>query len=131
MGKARIDKHGRTREQKLLQENQALKRQISSLRKVISRFDLDRYETIKDLISEHCQEDKAEEGKQILENLKKIWACKNCLDGYLEIFIYTRGGETHYYRICSNSPGCMNRTKSQPYTPQIPGIIRKDKGLPQ
>jgi hypothetical protein len=128
MGKARTDRHGRTREQRLQQENQALKKQVSALRKTIARLDLDRYSTVKDLIDEHYQQDKAEEGRQILENLKKNWGCHSCADGFLEIFIFERAGETHYYRICSNAPFCLNRTKSQVYTPQVSGIIRKDKG---
>jgi hypothetical protein len=129
MGKARVDKHGHTREQRLLHENQQLKRQISALRKQIARLDLDRYSTIKDLIEEGYQGEKADEGKQILDNLKKIWACHCCIDGFLEIFIFNRAGETHYYRICSNAPLCLNRTKSQPYSStQVSGIIRKDRG---
>lgn len=125
MGKARTDRYGYTKEQRLKGENDKLKRQIASLRKQIARLDLDRYETIKDLIKEHYQEDRAEEGKQILESLKKTWACHDCDTGYLEIFVYNRGGETWYYRICNNAPACLNRTKAQPYSPQVKGMIRK------
>lgn len=128
MGRARTDRNGHTKEQRLRQENEKLKRQISSLRKQIARLDLDRYSTIKDLIEENYQDDKAQEGKQILENLKQVWACRSCADGFLEIFVFNRANETHYYRICSNAPFCLNRTKSKPYSPQVSGIIRKDKG---
>jgi hypothetical protein len=129
MGKARINSRGYTLEQQLKKENQQLKQQISQLRKQLARVDLDRYDTVKEIIEQHYQQEKAEQGKEILENLKKTWACTECGDGHLEIFIYNRGNETFYYRICSNAPGCMNRTKSQKYDPTaVKGIIRKDKG---
>ena len=125
MSKNRTDRYGNTKEQRLKNENDKLKRQISSLRKQIARLDLDRYDTIKDLINEHYKEDRAEQGKEILENLKKSWTCRECETGYLEIFVYNRGGETWYYRICSNAPNCLNRTKPKLYTLQVKGIIRK------
>ena len=112
--------------QSVRRENEKLKRQISSLRKQIARLDLDRYDNIKELIESHYKEDRAEQGKEILESLKKSWSCRECDTGYMEIFVYNRGGETHYYRICSNAPACMNRTKSKLYSSQVKGIIRKD-----
>ena len=127
MGKARTDRYGNTKEQSLLRENQALKRQISSLRKQLARIDLDRYDTVKEMIQEHYQEDRAEEGKEILENLKRSWLCHKCEGGYLEIFVLNRGTDTIYYRICSNAPVCMHRTKPQIYTPGVKGIMRKTK----
>lgn len=127
MGKARTDRNGYTREQRLIQENRMLKRQVSSLRKQIARIDLDRYDSVKEMIQEHYKEGKEEQGKEILENLKKSWACRECEDGYLEIFVFNRGSDTIYYRICSNAPGCINRTKAQTYTPTVKGIMRKDK----
>lgn len=125
MGKARTDRSGHTREQRLSYENQQLKKQVSKLRKQLARIDLDRYDMVKEMIQEHYQDDRAEQGAEILESLKKSWSCKVCLDGHLEIFIYNRGGETHYYRICSNAPDCANRTKSQSYITSVKGIIRK------
>ena len=126
MGKARTDKNGHTREQKLLHENQQLKKQISSLRKQLARIDLDRYSTVRDMIEEHYQEDKLETGREILENLRKQWACNVCHNGHLEIFVYNRAGQTHYYRICSNAPDCTNRTLSKPYdAANVAGIMRK------
>lgn len=127
MGKARTDRHGYTREQRLIQENRLLKRQVSSLRKQLARIDLDRYDTVREMIEEHYKEDKEEAGKEILENLKKSWACHKCADGYLEIFIFNKGSSTIYYRICSNAPACMHRTKAKTYTPSVKGIIRKEK----
>ena len=127
MGKARTDRNGYTREQALVQENRLLKRQVSALRKQLARLDLDRYDVIKDMIQECYKEGKTEEGKEILESLKKTWACDKCADGYMEIFVFNRGPDTIYYRICSNTPNCSNRTKAKTYTPAVKGIMRKDK----
>lgn len=127
MGKARTDRNGYTREQRLIQENRMLKRQISSLRKQIARIDLDRYDSVKEMIQEHYKEGREEEGKEILENLRKSWTCHKCDEGYLEIFTYNVGEHTFYYRICSNAPHCRNRTKPQKYAPTVKGIMRKYK----
>lgn len=125
MGKARIDKYGRTREQKLVQENRTLKRLVNSLRKQLARLDVDRIDIAKEVIMEQYQQEKAQEGKEILENLKKVWACSECEDGHLEIFIYNKLGDTYYYRVCSNAPKCHNRTLPKLYTPNVKGIMRK------
>jgi hypothetical protein len=127
MGKARTDKRGFTREQRLHEENQQLKRQVSSLRKQLARLDLDRFGVVQEMIEEHYQEERAEQGQEILKSLRKTWACHNCADGTMEIFVYNRGDRTMYYRICSNAPFCLNRTLPQSYHPGIKGIIRKDK----
>jgi hypothetical protein len=127
MGKARTDKYGNTKEQRLVRENEKLKRQIGGLRKQIARLDLDRYDIVREMLEEHRQEDRAEQGKHVLESLKKTWACHKCEDGVMEIFIYTRTQEMYYYRICDNAPACMNRTKAQPYSQTVKGIIRKDR----
>jgi hypothetical protein len=127
MGKARTDKYGQTREQALIKENRVLKRQVQSLRKTLARIDLDRYDTVKEMIEQHYTDGREKQGKEILENLKKSWRCYKCDDGYLEIFVFNRGQDTIYYRICSNAPACMNRTKPQTYTPSVKGIMRKDQ----
>ena len=127
MGKARTNSRGYTKEQALIQENRILKRQISSLRKQLARLDLDRYDMVREMIQDHCKEDKKQQGKEILESIKKTWACRECEDGTMEIYIYNRGPETFYYRICSNAPTCMNRTLAKPYTPTVKGVIREEK----
>jgi hypothetical protein len=124
MGKARTNRRGFTKEQELIQENRTLKRQISSLRKQLARVELDRYDAAKEIIQEHYTEDREEQGKEILENLKKSWACREC-DGYLEIKLYSKVGETWYFRKCNN---CTNRTKSQRYNDKtVKGIIKEVK----
>jgi hypothetical protein len=121
VAKARVDKFGNTREQRLLKENQALKRQLSALRKQIARIDLDRYDSVKDIIEQHYQDEKHEKGQEILENLKQIWKCRECEEGYLEIKVYSKIGQAHYYRQCNE---CANRTDSQRYDPKtVKGIL--------
>ena len=128
MSKARTDKHGRTREQKLINENDKLKRQVSSLRKQLARVDLDRYQTIKDMVQEHYTEDRAQEGKEILESVKKTWLCRDCQEGYLQIFIYNHSGKTWYYRTCSLAPSCGNRTLAKQYDPKtVKGIVKSEE----
>jgi len=126
MGKARTDRYGNTKEKSLRLENQRLKKQVSSLRKQLARIDIDRYSTVKDMIEEQYQGEQLAAGKEILENLKKQWSCKQCPDGFLEIFVYNRANETYYYRICSNAPDCSNRTLAKPYSAaNVVGIMRK------
>ena len=112
-----------TREQKLINENRTLKRQVASLRKELARVDLDRYSNLKETIEKHYQEDRAQEGKDILERLKQEWRChkSNC-SGYLEITLFNKINEVYYYRRCTE---CLNRTKSQKYTPEVKGIVKK------
>jgi hypothetical protein len=127
VGKSRRGSKEFSREQELKHENQKLKRENGRLRKELARFDLDRFNQIKEAIEESYQDERAQEGREIIEKLKKEWACKepNCT-GFLEIFTYNRAGETWYYRICSNSPGCKNRTKAQKYCSDVKGPIREN-----
>lgn len=113
-----------TQLQTIKRENDKLKRQISALRKQIAKLDLDRYDSIKDIIEQHYQHEKAEKGQEILENLKQTWICRECNEGYLKIKIYSKIGEAYYYRECSE---CPHRTKSQRYDPKIvKGILTND-----
>ena len=123
MGKARRGSKEHTREQKLIYENRILKRQVASLRKQLARLDLDRYSNLKETIEQHYQEDKEQEGKDILDRLKQEWRCREpgC-EGYLEIICYNRVDSTWYYRKCNC---CSNRTPGQKYTPEVRGIIKK------
>lgn len=113
-----------TKEQRLIHENRVLKRQVASLRKQLARLDLDRYPNLKETIEQHYQEDRQQEGQDILERLKQEWRCKQpgC-DGYLEIILYNKINATWYYRKCN---GCIHRTPSQKYNPdEVKGIIKK------
>lgn len=126
MGKSKRGDREFSKEQKLIHENRILKRHVASLRKELARVDLDRYEKLKETIEEHYQEDRAQEGLDILEKVKSEWKChENGCDGFLEIFTYNKVGDTWYYRICSAAPACKNRTKAQKYTLDVRGIKRK------
>ena len=124
MGKSQRNGREITREQRLIHENQRLKRQLSHLRKQIARIDLDRYSSLRDIVDQHYQEDRAQEGQDLLEKLKQEWKCRepNC-EGYLEIILYTKVDSTWYYRACTC---CKNRTKAQKYVPsEVKGIVKK------
>lgn len=128
MGKTRRGSKEVSREQRLVHENKQLKRENGQLRKELARLDLDRYDTVRELIEEHNVQNPEQSGDEWLESLKKTWACKECEDGYLQIFLFNKVGTLHYYRICSNSPVCKNRTKSQKYdSSQVKGIIKKEQ----
>lgn len=122
MGKSRRGTKEFTREQRLLNENKKLKQQVAQLRKQLARLDLDRYDSIKEMLEEHNSENQPEFGAEFLDNLKKTWLCNDCRNGYLEIILYNKVESTWYYRLCTN---CPNRTKSQKYSPEVRGIIKK------
>jgi hypothetical protein len=87
-------------------------------------MDLDRHAFVQEIIQDHYAHENIEESAQdMLENLKNTWKCRNCQDGFLEINLYTKVGETWYFRHCNN---CSNRTQSQHYNPdQVKGIVRE------
>lgn len=125
MGKSRRGNREFNKEQKLAHENKRLKIELARVRKQLARLDLDRYENVKEMIEEHYV-DNAQEGQDILENLKKAWACKQCQSGYLEIFTYNKLDQTWYFRRCSNAPTCKHRTESKRYTPDVKGIKMRE-----
>lgn len=125
MGKSRRGSREFSREQKLSHENQRLKRELAQIRKQLARLDLDRYDSIKEILEEHSEENKPQTSQEFLDNLKKTWACNEngCL-GYLEINLYNKINNTWYYRKCVN---CNHRTKSQKYDPaSVKGILKKE-----
>lgn len=127
MGKTRRGGKEHSREQKLTHENKQLKRENARLRKELARLDLDRYDTVRELIEEHTVQNPEQSGDEWLESLKKTWSCRECNNGYLQIFLFNKVGTLHYYRVCSNAPTCKNRTKSQRYdSSQVKGIIKKE-----
>jgi len=126
VGKTKRSDREFTKEQQLIHENRLLKRQVSALRKELARVDLDRFDNLKETIERNYQEDNAQQGQDILEHLKQEWKCRDCANGYMEIFIYSKVGNPWYYRVCSTAPQCKNRTISQKYDPkQVKGIIKK------
>lgn len=123
MGRARTDRNGFTREQRLIKENKSLRRQIQKLNKLLARVDLDRYQQVREIIEEHYKEEKKDEGQEILEKMKQEWKCHEpgC-EGYLEIIIYNKISDVWYFRKCNS---CANRTKSQKYDSKtVKGIVK-------
>ena len=126
MGKSRRSDKEYTREQRLSKENKQLKRELAHLRKQISRIDLDRYETVTKMCadyqeSERFQENMAENTSGV-DQLKKTWACNECQVGWLEITLYSKLGETYYFRKCIS---CNHRTKGKRYSAEIKGILHQ------
>lgn len=115
-----------TREQKLIKENRQLKRELGHLRKQISRIDFDRIETVKQMCVDYEDSKKFKENvdeiSSNIEDLRRQWACKNCEIGYLEITLYSKLGETFYFRKCNS---CNNRTKGKRYDSEsVKGILK-------
>lgn len=118
-----------TREQRLVNENKQLKKELAHLRKQISRLDGDRFETLRQMCADSEEKQRFNENindiSSSVESLKKEWACKgtNC-DGYLEINLYPKLGLTWYYRKCNS---CSNRTPGQRYDAlSVRGILKND-----
>jgi hypothetical protein len=128
MGRSRVDRKGYTREQRLLKENQVLKRELAAIRKRLARIELQgRYENVKEAIEDHEKNSGLPTTQNLLESLKEEWKCRDCQEGYLEIFLYNKISDTWYYRKCNS---CSNRTKSKKYSKDVKGIIKdseKDK----
>ena len=128
VGKNRNCSKEYTREQKLANENKALKKELAHLRKQIQRIDLDRYDTVSKMCSDYQEkerfEEQAQESNNGLEQLKKTWACHTpgC-EGYLEIVCYPKMGTTWYFRTCAL---CKKRTISQRFdSDNVKGIFKK------
>lgn len=116
-----------TREQRLAKENKALKQELRHLRKVIARLDVDRFETMKEMCSDYEENERFQESVgpvgSSLDRLKKDWQCNSCGNGFLEITLYSKLGQTQYFRKCS---ACNYRTPGQRYDPEtVKGIIKK------
>lgn len=123
MGKTRRGEKEKSKERRLVHENQKLKREISSLRKQLARIDLDRHDYVKNIVEEHYAKEDAEDNThKMLESMKNYWKCHECKSGYLEINLYTRMDGVFYYRQCSE---CSNRTKSQKYDENVTGIHKQ------
>lgn len=99
-------------------ENSKLKKQISALRKQLSRIDIDRYQHLKDMIEAHEEQDSTFDSTVALEELKTKWECHSCKQDYLKLILVPRMDGTFYFRRCS----CGNRTKLKKYHDGVEGI---------
>jgi len=93
---------------RLKHENQKLKRQISQLRKQLSRLDLTKYNNIKELVDKQESEDKEEAKQEHQEQIKKIWECFECRNDCLRMVTFERRDGVFYYRKCNS---CGHRTE--------------------
>ena len=114
-----------TREQRLIKENRQLKRELSHLRKQISRLDLEGLEAEKQVSFDKEEKERFNENvgnaESSSDQLKKTWKCNQCGEGWLEITLYSKCNETNYYRKCT---GCNHRTKGKRYDNSVKGIIK-------
>lgn len=100
---------------RLKQENKKLKRELARYRKIVDRFDLDRYEHIKEILQEEDKRLKHAEFKK----LEKAWRCHDCQAGILRLRVIDRRDGTYYNRVCD---GCGKRTSFQRYTKNVKGV---------
>ena len=109
---------------RLGRENRQLRRQYAGSRKQYAKMDLDRHSYVRDIIEEHLSEEKEDivTTQDMLESMKNEWKCEKCNVGYLEILVYSKLGNPHYFRQCSN---CVHRTKSQEYHDNVKGIVKE------
>lgn len=98
---------------RLKYENKKLKRQISALRKQISRLDIDRYNNIKELLDKQENEDAQEYVQKEKDKAEQQWRCWQCGHGILRTHRMHRRDGSFYYRKCDNEK-CDNRTKTKP-----------------
>lgn len=99
-------------------ENQKLRKEVSSLRKQLSRIDLDRHHNIKEILEEE-QQNTSNSSKNNLDELKHRWECHTCHNDYLRLTIVRRIDGIFYFRRC---PACLYKTRLKKFTNDIEGI---------
>lgn len=110
--------------QKLQRENEKLRRTIQSLRKQMSRIDIDEYQNLREIIESQETFDSETERKNELKKLKERWLCRVCSTDYLRLVMVPRLDGVFYFRRCAN---CGNKTKLKKYTEEVEGIDSDDK----
>lgn len=103
--------------QLLKRENGELKREVSKLRRQIARFDLDRFQTLKEAL-DRLDEIEMEQAARRQERLvdKNKWQCWTCEEGTLRLKIWDRRDGPHYNRRCDS---CGKRTSMKKWTPEV------------
>jgi hypothetical protein len=109
--------------ERLKHENQKLKRQVSALRKQISRLDVDRYNNVKELLEKQANDDAYEYVHKEKQKAEQQWRCYSCGSGVLRTKRMHRRDGSFYYRKCDNEK-CTNRTNTKPIPPdgKIEGV---------
>jgi len=111
--------------QTALHENRKLKRENAGLRKALAKLDLDRHAYVRDIVEEHyAREDSETTTMEMLDMLKSEWKCRECNEGFLEITVYSKLGDSWYFRQCNN---CKYRTKSQKYSQNVKGLMKQQE----
>lgn len=105
--------------QRLKRENDQLKKRISSLRKQISRIDVDRYENLQEIVHKFDQQDLQERLADERKEQEKKWKCHKCPDGILKLKLFDRHDGTFYFRKCDC---CPNRTILKRWKDGIEGV---------
>jgi rubrerythrin len=101
---------------KLKKENKILKRQLSRLRKLLDRVDLENYQNLRELVEKQHKEDLEIDKLKQSNRIKQKWQCKKCFEDYLRTYILQKRNSTSYYRRC---PTCGHRTKSKQYNKNV------------
>lgn len=83
---------------------------MQQLRKMISRLDVDRLDSVKDILIEQ------EVGTATVKKIEDQWKCFHCGKGRLEIQTFNRLDGLHYNRKCNV---CDNRTRLKKWTPDV------------
>jgi hypothetical protein len=104
---------------KLTRDNEKLKKTISSLRKNLSRLDVDRYAQFKELLDSQDSAQNDSDKLYELDRLKKKWTCKVCEKDYLKLLLVHRPDGVFYYRKCQN---CDHKTRLKKYTDDVKGV---------
>jgi len=120
MKKRQLDKKEQNQLQRLQRENEKLKRTIASLRKQLSRLDIDQYQNLKEIIESQEVFETNLNKQEELNKLKKKWECHGCGRDYLKLIIVPRLDGVRYFRRCTT---CGNRTKMKKYTEDVEGLV--------
>ncbi len=121
MSKSRTSRGDKEYDQldKLKHDNKKLKRQVKKLRKIIDRFDLDRYNDVKEWIEKYANLELEQERAEATKELEKRWKCWDCDQGVFRIHVIMRMDGEFYYRMCDQ---CRKRTSLKKYSKKTEGV---------
>lgn len=104
--------------QRLKAENLSLKRQLSRIRKQLSRDQNDGFDDINGALQIQILEHEAIEEIDKQKKLIEHWRCFKCNEDYLRLIIMQRPDGGFYFRKC---PQCGNRTRLKPFSDSVEG----------
>jgi len=110
--------------QKANKEIKMLKRQLSRLKKLIARINIEEYQNIQEAKEAQMRERIAlKKDIETLEDAER-WRCFSCEEDYLRLVIYQKVDQPYYFRRC---PSCGKRTKAQKFNVDIKGPLPDEK----